>query len=94
MYEVAGWTALGLGAVLGAFSLLGWARKGSRPEATRRDALARLVRSGVLLIAVGLALLGSAAGNSATVWAARLILAAGLIYVLLSWLRTRALSRR
>jgi hypothetical protein len=93
MYEVAGWTALGLGLVLGAFSLSGRVRKRAGPAATRPDPLGRLVRSGVLLIAVGLALLGSRAGDSAIVWAARLILGVGLLYVLFSWLRARTPGR-
>jgi hypothetical protein len=101
MYEIVAWTAGGLGAVLAAYSLVRWAMARAqagvaqaKPGATTWDPLTWVVRSGVLLIAVGLAMLGTEAGSNATVWTARLIFAAVLLALLLSWLRANALRKR
>jgi hypothetical protein len=93
-YDIVAWTAVGLGALLAILRLAGWARGRPSPGVSGSDALGRLVSSGVPLIAVGLAMVGASSGNTATVWVARLLLAAALVYVIIWWLRTRALRGR
>lgn len=94
VYAVVAWTALGVGALLAAYRLVSRISARSSSEARSQDALSHAVRSGVFLIAIGLAMLGAAASNSGVVWGARLLLAAALLFVLMQWLRTKAVRRR
>jgi hypothetical protein len=94
MYEIVAWTALGVGALLAAYNLVSRASARTRSDPKDQDALGRAVRSGVFLIAIGLAMLGAAASNSGIEWGARLLLAAALLSVLMQWLRAKAVRRR
>jgi hypothetical protein len=94
MYEIVAWTALGVGALLAAYNLVSRTSARTRSDPKDQDALGRAVRSGVFLIAIGLAMLGVAASNSGIEWGARLLLAAALLSVLMQWLRAKAVRRR
>jgi hypothetical protein len=92
MIEIVAWIGIVLGALVAVVNLFtltaGRTRKRMTEPAARRDA-GTLLRTGLLITAAGITLLGSESANSTIAWSARLLTFAIVGIALAVWLRSR-----